>query len=201
MKALAHWRPYLGWMKTPFFILTDHANLQYWKAPQNLNYRTAQWHANLQEYNYKIKYIPGKENSAADALSRPPGVDTGEEDNKNITVIDPSRFETICLTQTSCKQMMIRVHDHPTAAHPGRDETLCQLRVQGIVWPGMKQWVADYIKGCAVCQQSKILTHRIKTALYRIPTPPDAKPFQQIAMDLIIRLWTIRCRLISDEFD
>ena len=29
MKALAHWRPYLGWTKFPFTIMTDHANLQY----------------------------------------------------------------------------------------------------------------------------------------------------------------------------
>jgi hypothetical protein len=27
MKLLAHWQPYLGWMKEPFTILTDHANL------------------------------------------------------------------------------------------------------------------------------------------------------------------------------
>ncbi len=37
MKALAHWRHYLGWTKHPFTILTNHANLQYWKAPRNLN--------------------------------------------------------------------------------------------------------------------------------------------------------------------
>jgi hypothetical protein len=37
MKSLAHWRPYLGWTKEPFTILMDHANLQYWKAPRNLN--------------------------------------------------------------------------------------------------------------------------------------------------------------------
>jgi hypothetical protein len=37
MKSLAHWRPYLGWTKEPFIIITDHANLQYWKSPQNLN--------------------------------------------------------------------------------------------------------------------------------------------------------------------
>ena len=24
MKALAHWRPYLGWMTHPFTIMTDH---------------------------------------------------------------------------------------------------------------------------------------------------------------------------------
>jgi hypothetical protein len=33
MKSLVHWQPYLGWTKEPFTILTDHANLQYWKAP------------------------------------------------------------------------------------------------------------------------------------------------------------------------
>jgi hypothetical protein len=37
MKSLAHWRLYLGWTKEPFKILTDHANLQYWKSPKNLN--------------------------------------------------------------------------------------------------------------------------------------------------------------------
>jgi reverse transcriptase-like protein len=37
MKSLTHWWHYLGWTKFPFIILTDHANLQYWKAPKNLN--------------------------------------------------------------------------------------------------------------------------------------------------------------------
>ena len=52
MKLLAHWRPYLGWTKEPFIIWTDHANLQYWKSPKNLNHCTARWHANLQEYDF-----------------------------------------------------------------------------------------------------------------------------------------------------
>jgi hypothetical protein len=37
IKSLVHWRQYLGWTKEPFTILTDHANLQYWKSPRNLN--------------------------------------------------------------------------------------------------------------------------------------------------------------------
>jgi hypothetical protein len=36
MKSLAHWWPYLGWTKEPFTILTNHANLQYWKALETL---------------------------------------------------------------------------------------------------------------------------------------------------------------------
>src|SRR6266581_353266 len=56
MKSLNNWRPYLGWTKHPFIILTDHANLQYWKAPQNLMRQTARWHADLQEYDYILRY-------------------------------------------------------------------------------------------------------------------------------------------------
>jgi hypothetical protein len=36
MKALVHWRQYLGWTKVLFMIMMDHANLQHWKLPQNL---------------------------------------------------------------------------------------------------------------------------------------------------------------------
>jgi transposase InsO family protein len=52
----------------------------------------------------------------------------------------------------------------------------------------MKEWIADYVKGCSVCQQSKILTHRARVLLYKISTVPDARPFQRMAMDLITGL-------------
>jgi hypothetical protein len=92
MKSLAHWRPYLGWTKEPFVIITDHANLQYWKSPQNLNRRTARWHADLQEYDYQIQYIPGNTNIPADTLSRPSNADQGKDDNKDVALIPPERF-------------------------------------------------------------------------------------------------------------
>jgi hypothetical protein len=81
MKVLYHWHPYLGWTKEPFTILTDHTNLTYWKAPRNLNQRTTCWHADLQEYDFEIKHIPGNTNIIANALSQPPRTDQGEGDN------------------------------------------------------------------------------------------------------------------------
>ncbi len=55
--------------------MTDHANLQYWKSPRNLNRRTVRWHADLQEYDYDIQHILGKMNIPPNTLSRPPGID------------------------------------------------------------------------------------------------------------------------------
>ena len=78
-------------------------------------------------------------------------------------------------------------HDHPSTGHPGRDETLRQT-CKHAQWPGMKQWVADYVKGCSVCQQNKTITHPRRTPLYRITTEAQALPFQQVCMDLITGL-------------
>jgi len=187
MKALSHWQPYLGWTKEPFTIMTDHANLQYWKSPKNLNQRTAHWHADLQEYNFDILYIPGKTNIPPDALSQLPGVDQGKEDNQQVTVLPAQKFK-VATTTTEAKisvppidivkrGILNLMHDHPSAGHPGRDETLCKTQ-EWYHWPNMKEWIANYVKGCATCQQNKIITHHTKVPSYRIPTEANTQPFQ-----------------------
>ena len=195
MKALAHWRPYLGWTKTPFIIRTDHANLQYWKSPRNLNRRMARWHADLQEYDFQLEYIPGKTNTVADTLSRPANADQGHQDNKDITVL-PQQIRTLHTTKGQIivpnvkevkRAIVSKAHDTPTAGHPGRDETLQKVQ-QNYWWAGMKQWISDYVKGCAICQQTKVQTHKHPVPTYRIPTTPGTLPFQTIAMDLITGL-------------
>jgi hypothetical protein len=85
------------------------------------------------------------------------------------------------------KALMLLTHDHPTTGHPGRDETIRKAK-KFQSWRGMNEWIVDYIKGCAVCQQNKILTHRKKMPLYWITTERETLPFKQIVMDLITGL-------------
>jgi RNase H-like domain found in reverse transcriptase/Integrase zinc binding domain len=92
IKAITHWRPYLIWTKEPFTILTDHANLLHWKSPRKLNRRTAHWHRELQDYNFKLHHVPGKLHTATDALSQPPGADKGKDDNQQMTMIPEAAF-------------------------------------------------------------------------------------------------------------
>jgi hypothetical protein len=70
IKAIQNWRAYLIWTEQPFIIKTDHKNLMYWKEPKKLMGWTAWWHKKLQDYNFKIVHVAGKENGPADALSR-----------------------------------------------------------------------------------------------------------------------------------
>ncbi len=154
MKALTHWWHYLGWTKTPFTILTNHTNLQYWKAPQKLNHRMACWHADLQEYDFIIKHIPGKINTPADELSCPPNSDQGENDNQDQTLLEPKLFvnatNLTTIPESSKRNLMTLIHDHPMARHLGCDKTI-RKTMEVLPWTGMRQWIADYIKGCAIC--------------------------------------------------
>lgn len=54
-------------------ILTDHQPSTYALSNKNNNSKIKRWKAILEEYNYELKYTPGKTNVvASDALSRLP---------------------------------------------------------------------------------------------------------------------------------
>ena len=78
-------------------------------------------------------------------------------------------------------------HEGAIGGYPGQDETTRRIN-EHYYWPGARAWIADYVKGCAMCQQNKNLTTRRKTPLYRISVPENPTPFTHIAMDLITGL-------------
>ena len=86
VEALAKWRQYLLDAAEPFEVWTDHKNLKYFREPHKLNGRQAQWYLKLQDYDFKLKHIPGKTNTKADILSRKDQVNT-KEDNKDVQLL------------------------------------------------------------------------------------------------------------------
>jgi hypothetical protein len=81
------------------------------------------------------------------------------------------------------------VHDSPTAGHPGIDKTHKALLRQ-YWWPGCKEFVRQYVKGCATCQANKPITHRNNPPLNPITPQDGALPFQTISIDFIVKLPT-----------
>ena len=71
--ACKMWRHYLLGQK--FQLRTDHKSLKYIMTQKFLNARQRRWIEFLQEYDFEIAYIPGKDNVVADALSRREFVD------------------------------------------------------------------------------------------------------------------------------
>nr|GFB85835.1 putative reverse transcriptase domain-containing protein [Tanacetum cinerariifolium] len=66
--ALKIWRHYLYGTKCTVF--TDHKSLQHILDQKELNMRQCRWLELLSDYDYDIRYHPGKANVVVDALSR-----------------------------------------------------------------------------------------------------------------------------------
>ena len=50
------------------------------------------------------------------------------------------------------------------------------------------QFVEKYVKGCAKCQENKVITNAKHTPLYCFDTNVEYGPFQYVSMDLIMDL-------------
>ncbi|GKG33322.1 putative reverse transcriptase domain-containing protein, partial [Tanacetum coccineum] len=66
--SLKLWRHYL--YRTKCTVFTDHKSLQHILNQKELNIRQRRWLELLSDYDYEIRYHPGKENVVADALSQ-----------------------------------------------------------------------------------------------------------------------------------
>lgn len=67
IKALKKWRTSL--LGYEFEVHTDHYTLQYFQTQKDLSCRQVCWSEFLADFELKIKYIQGEDNTAADALS------------------------------------------------------------------------------------------------------------------------------------
>lgn len=75
--ALTKWRCEL--LGSPITIITDHHTLENFDTQKDLSRRQAQWAEFLAQYDHKIIYIKGEDNTVADALSRLPNLIDNEQ--------------------------------------------------------------------------------------------------------------------------
>jgi Integrase zinc binding domain len=78
-------------------------------------------------------------------------------------------------------------HDHIAAGHPRIAKTTQNI-AQYYWWPGMRNHITQYVKGCTKCQMHKVNTNLTKPPLYPVTPVPDMLPFQTIALDFIMKL-------------
>src|SRR5712671_5535908 len=115
-----------------------------------------QIHSEKQQRN---STLTGKTNIPADALSRPPDADQGKEDNHDVTLLPASKFINVAnshpmITHQQKQGLMELIHDHPTAGHPGRDETIRKAK-QHRTWPGINQWMRNMSKAVPPVNRTK----------------------------------------------
>ena len=73
------------------------------------------------------------------------------------------------------------------AGHPGIQRTI-SLISQRYWWPGLREFIRNYVKGCATCQVTKAGTMKPRVPLFPITAQHALISFGVIALDLIVDL-------------
>ncbi|RVW68729.1 Transposon Tf2-12 polyprotein [Vitis vinifera] len=175
VEAIRTWRPYILGRK--FFIRTDQRSLKYFLEQRVTTSEQQKWVAKLLGYDYEIIYRPGKENSAADALSRRP----------NSPLLNPIFISQVSLwddirmaaaTDLYMKKIFQQAAHDPTGHYVVKNG-LCFYKQRVVVPTALR----DYIQQCATCQKTKSETLAPAGLLQPLPIP--CLVWDDISLDFI----------------
>jgi hypothetical protein len=166
--------------KYPIHVHTDHKNLQYFWEPQKVMGRQARWIQFLQDFDYMLEHVPGTSNMITDLLSRRSDLNKGVNSDFPHVLLPNTLFSTQKIhldndLMLRC-QVLQNLHDSPFAGHPGI-ANMWELVRESYEGPRLRQFIEEYVKGCAQCQESKMNVHRLKAPLQHFDTDVAAGPF------------------------
>jgi hypothetical protein len=166
--AIKAFRYMLLGAKEKFLVQSDHNNLKYFKSARKITPRQARWMEFLEDYDFELEHLPGNSNTVADLLSRRQDLEEGVKINDSTVVLPEQLFARRIFIEPKKiyveddlhkrRQILKEIHDAPTGGHPGISNTwfLVHQKYEG---PRLRQFVEQYVKGCAKCQESKSQNH------------------------------------------
>ena len=146
---------------TTFTVETDHRNIQFLKKQANA--KLTRWMLQLQNYSFNIRHIPGKENVAADALSRCYYIKRGNKDEGEMA------------------RTLHGVHNQ-VVGHHGVNATYALARLRDPEFRGTRKDVQEFVQSCPFCQKSRLAMFSQNT-IGR--STSAAEPFQAYGMDFV----------------
>nr|GEW90204.1 putative reverse transcriptase domain-containing protein [Tanacetum cinerariifolium] len=179
---------------------------------KELNMRQHRWLELLSDYDYEIRYHPGKANVVADALSQKERIKTirvralmmtiGLELPKQILNAQTKVRKLENIKNEDVRGMLVENSKDPEKLRieklePRLDGTLClngmtwlrqnvSRHEEAILWPNMKADIATYVSKCLACAKVKA-EHQRPSGLLVQPNIPEWK-WGNITMDFVTKL-------------
>nr|GEX81892.1 putative reverse transcriptase domain-containing protein [Tanacetum cinerariifolium] len=198
--ALKTWRHYLYGTKS--VIYTDHKSLQHIFNQKELNMRQRRWIEFFSDYEFEIRYHPGKANVVADALSRKEWwksrcvramamtIQSGVKEMILVALREAFKI-WVPLVGDVRRVILNETHKSRYYVHPRADKMYHDLRDM-YWWPRMKRDIAICISKCLTCAKVKA-EHQRPLGLLQQPDIPEWK-WDKITLDLITMLPRSRSR-------
>ncbi|WP_438544757.1 reverse transcriptase domain-containing protein [Clostridium sp.] len=204
IKAITHFKNII--FNSPIIIRTDNANITYLKDSNNS--RVQRWRLLLEEFDYKITYIKGTTNKAADHISRCFLAKSKKEDTFHYdikTIRNLQVKDGISQASNDPKSKKLRLHEskiyvdnqdrifipdsyantllveiHKYLGHPGLHKQLNTIRNYLLI-PQCKSRIYQIIKSCRLCQTNKIQRNNYGKLVGFLST---SDPFKNISTDI-----------------
>ncbi|GJZ10397.1 putative mitochondrial protein [Tanacetum coccineum] len=186
--ALDRWRGYL--LDRHFQIKIDHFSFKYFLDQRITTPFQSKWLPKLLGYDYEILYKKGKENQAADALSR--SGHGGELSSMVVSTIFNGLVEEVqkSYEQDSQVQLLIKkvqggTIDSSNSAEGGHSEVLATTKrlSNWFYWKGVRKTVKRIVSQCDVCHKNKADLVAYPGLLQPLPIPRQI--WQDISIDFI----------------
>lgn len=100
-EAVKYWQYWL--IGKPFTVYSDHKPLENLNIKSRTDEELGDLSYYLSQYEFKIKYSPGKENLEADCLSRNPVLESNENEDEQLKIVNLIKIEDIITDQEKNK--------------------------------------------------------------------------------------------------
>lgn len=208
-EAIKFWKYWL--LGTSFSVITDHKPLENLNLKARTDEELGDISNELLQYDFKITYQPGSQNSEADCLSRNPVLECSPDDKitnkitfntislseiidsqKNITLKpQEERDNSIIVRMIKGKKRVVLdksfgrkliMRIHERLGHIGKKQMLGILR-QHYYFDGMNKMVDEYCASCEICIKNKTRKSRNLGELGHLG--PATKPFEIMSLDTV----------------
>jgi transposase InsO family protein len=170
--AVHHFRPYV--YGTEFIVRTDHKPLLGLHKGQPNSGRQAKYQHSLAQYNFRLEYVPGKENVVADTLSRSFQLNPAAPVFVSAVAAEPPQ------TPPTDADLVQLFH---SAGHFGEQRTRASLRSAGHRFPFMRKLVRRCIQDCQLCANKSYGGAGIPRD--HLPSSQTHKAMEFVAIDLV----------------